>query len=130
MIGMTFSHGREHIVRAMAEGISYRIYSVYKTLNPEQKADLVLTGGILRSPAWMQLTADFLGKRLYKAEHSYASAWGAALIAMRALGIIDSMERINEMVRPVPAVEYDPCSHDAYRKILIGYERYYRKLFT
>lgn len=129
MIGMTFSHGREHIIRAMAEGISYRIYSVYKTLNPELQADLVLTGGILRSPAWMQITADFLGKRLYRAEHSYASAWGAALIAMRALGIIDSMERINEMLRPVPAVEFDPASHDAYRRVLAGYEQYYRELF-
>ena len=129
MIGMTFSHGREHIIRAMAEGISYRIYSVYKTLNPELQADLVLTGGILRSPAWMQITADFLGKRLYRAEHSYASAWGAALIAMRALGIIDSMERINEMLRPVPAVEFDPDSHDAYRRVLAGYEQYYRELF-
>ena len=113
----------------MAEGISYRIYSVYKTLNPELQADLVLTGGILRSPAWMQITADFLGKSLYRAEHSYASAWGAALIAMRALGIIDSMERINEMLRPVPAVEFDPASHDAYRRVLAGYEQYYRELF-
>ncbi len=130
MVGMTFSHGREHIIRAMAEGISFRVHSVHNALDPKRQADLVLTGGILRSPAWMQITADFLGRRLYRASHFSASAWGAALIAMRALGFIDSMDTMNKMVKPVPAVEFDAAKHEAYRDVLSGYEQYYRKLFT
>jgi gluconokinase len=130
MMGMTFSHGREHIIRAMAEGISFRIHSVYSALEPKRQADLVLTGGILRSPAWMQITADFLGRRLYRASHSSASAWGAALIAMRALGYIDSMDAVNKMVEPIPAVEFDEEKHMIYKNVLAGYEQYYKKLFT
>lgn len=129
MIGMNFSHGREHIIRSMVEGICYRILSVYKTLDPEQRTELVLTGGILRSPAWMQITADFLGKKLYRSKASYASAWGAALIAMRTLGVIGSIKRINDFVTPRPAVEFDPESHVSYQRVQEKYDQYYRKLF-
>ena len=130
LMGMRFSHGREHVIRAMAEGISFRIHSVYNTLEPERKSDLVLNGGILRSPAWMSITADFLGRRLYRASHASASAWGAALIAMRALGCIGSLDGINEMVKPVPAVEFDIEKHRLYQNVLIQYKKYYEKLFT
>jgi len=130
LMGMRFSHGREHVIRAMAEGISFRIHSVYNTLEPERKADLVLNGGILRSPAWMSITADFLGRRLYRSSHASASAWGAALIAMRALGCIESLDNINEMVKPVPAVEFDTEKHRIYQEVLIRYKQYYEKLFT
>jgi gluconokinase len=130
MIGMSFSHGPEHVVHAMAEGISYRIYSVYNALEPAHRADLVLTGGILRSQAWMRITADFLGRQLFRASHDSASAWGAALIAMRSLGHIDSMDEINDMVKPVPAVRFDEEKHSAYRGIQSTYQYYYGKLFT
>ena len=130
MIGMNFSHGREHVVHAMAEGISFRIHSVYNALEPAHQADLVLTGGILRSQAWMRITADFLGRKLFKASHESASAWGAALIAMRSLGYIDSMDEINDTVKPVPAVAYDEEKHSAYKGVQSTYQHYYGKLFS
>jgi gluconokinase len=130
MVGMTFSHGREHIIRAMAEGISFRIQMVYDVLDPNHGTELVLSGGILRSPAWMRITADFLGKRLFRASHPSASAWGAALVAMRGLGIIDSMDTVNRMAKPATAVEFDAENHRDYARVLAGYEQYYEKLFS
>jgi gluconokinase len=130
MLGMSFSHSRAHILRAMAEGIAFRIHSVYGVLDPQRKADLVLTGGILRSSAWMQITADFLGRRLYRSSHESASALGAALIAMRALEYIDTLDEVNDMVEPVATVEYNTGAHEAYKRIVTDYADYYKRLFT
>ena len=130
VIGMTFSHGKEHILRAVVEGIAYRIHSVHAVLDPEGTCALVVTGGILRSESWMQITADFLGKRLFRAGVNLASAWGAVLVALRSLGIVDSVEGLSGLIKSGPPVEFDTGNHRFYNSVLRQYERFYKKLFT
>jgi len=65
LYGLTFSHTRAHLVRALMEGLAYNLYSVYRMLVPDSEPDLVVTGGILKSPTWLQIVADFFGKTLW-----------------------------------------------------------------
>jgi gluconokinase len=130
LIGMTFSHGKEHLLRAAVEGIAYRVHAVLDVLDPEKDCSLTVTGGILRSDSWLQITADYLGRRLYRSGVALASAWGAVLIALRSLGFVDSLERLGNLVEPGGAVEYDQANHKIYRNLKRLGDDYYRKLFT
>jgi gluconokinase len=130
LIGMTFSHGREHLLRAAVEGIAYRVHAVLDVLDPEKHCSLTVTGGILRSDSWLQITADYLGRKLYRSGVSLASAWGAVLIALRALGFVDSLERLGNLVEPGTVVEFDQANHEIYKSLKRQGDYYYRKIFV
>jgi gluconokinase len=130
LLGMAFHHGKEHVIRALIEGIAYRIHSVYTVLDEQRRMDLVLTGGILKSPAWMQITADFLGKNLYRTGVPLASAWGAVLIGLRALDVVDSMQEMNGLISLGPSVKFSPENHDLYTALRSHYDITYEKLYT
>jgi len=129
VIGMTFSHGREHILRSLMEGIAYRISTLYRILSEGNDYRLVLTGGILDSPTWMQVTADFLGRSLWKPGKRYAAAWGAVLLALRALEIVDSPEKLQQFVSASGRIDYNCRTHRQYKVIRASYETYYQRLF-
>jgi gluconokinase len=130
LIGMNFSHGKEHMLKALVEGLAFRVHTVARMLNPAEDMELILTGGILKSPAWMQITADFLGRKLWMPEVTYASAWGACLVALRALGIIDSLEKIGDYIKIGDAVHFNPDNYRMYRSVCKRYEEYYNRLFS
>jgi len=111
-------------------GIAYRIYSVYRMLTSGKETELVVTGGILKSPVWLQITADFLGKRLLKPKVKQAAAWGAALIALRALGAIKETAHINEHIETAGSIDFNEHNHQLYKKIRFSYDTYYKKLFS
>ncbi|HEB31213.1 MAG TPA: hypothetical protein ENI15_10125 [Spirochaetes bacterium] len=129
LIGMSYEHGKKHITRALMEGISYRLYSNYKMLDPGEDMELVISGGILKSPAWLQITADFFGKNLRIPQVREASAYGTALIGLRALGIIKITE-INNYVKQSGAVAFDPDDHRIYLEIYRAYQENYTRLFV
>ncbi len=130
LIGMNFSHGKEHMLKALVEGLAFRVYSIAGMFNPAQDMELILTGGILKSPAWMQITADFLGRKLRMPGVEHASAWGACLVALRALGIIGSLEKVNDYIEFGDAVHYNPDNHRMYHPVRERYEEYYKRLFS
>jgi gluconokinase len=130
VIGMTFSHTPAHLLRAAVEGIAFRVQEVLDVLDPGGSCELTVTGGILRSESWLQITADFLGRKLFRSGVQLASAWGAALIALRALGLINSLDEINSLIEPGQPVLFDRANHDSYRSLKQRYDEYYRKLFT
>lgn len=129
ILGMSFVHGRSHLVRAMLEGIAYRLNSVYSILSAGDELDLVVSGGILKSPAWLKLTADFLGRRLWKPAVPMAAAWGAVMLALRALGAARSDGDLGALGGAGECVDWDPEAHARYVPLRKEYDRYYEKLF-
>jgi len=130
ILGMTFSHSRAHILRALIEGIAYKLYTVYSMLDPAEEKKLVVTGGILKSPTWLKITASFLGKKLFKPGVEEASAWGGVLIALRALGVIGSCQELDKYVSTCGSVSYDMDEHGVYVKLLNIYKKNYSKLYS
>jgi gluconokinase len=129
ILGMSFVHGRKHLVRAMLEGIAYRLNSVYTILSAGDELDLVVSGGILKSPAWMELTADFLGRRLWKPAVPMAAAWGSVLLALKALGVVRTDGELGALSGAGECVEWNREAHAFYARLRREYDRYYEKLF-
>ncbi len=81
------------IVQAALEGIAYRFAIIYGRIKPylgENKQQIIASGGgLLRSPAWLQIMADVLDQPIIAlAEHELTSR-GVALLALEELGLID-----------------------------------------
>jgi gluconokinase len=129
ILGMSFVHGRKHLVRAMLEGIAYRLNSVYSILSAGDELDLVVSGGILKSKAWLELTADFLGRRLWKPAVPMAAAWGAVLLALKALGVVSTDEELGALSGAGECVDWNREAHVCYKRLRKEYDRLYEKLF-
>lgn len=102
---------RGDMLRAVIEGIAFnhRIHvdALREGFAPEAAR---LTGGISRSPLFVQLFADALAMPVSTSETDEAAAWGAALCAGAAVGLFDSprhdprdMEALTRTYRPDPA---------------------------
>jgi len=100
------------ILRACLESASLRFAEVAELVRRavEENGDappheIIASGGALgKSACWKQIMADALGADLGESRESEASARGAALMALEALGIIadiaDLPAQIGEKVRP------------------------------
>jgi gluconokinase len=129
LYGLTFSHTRAHLVRALMEGLAYNLYSVYRMLVTDSEPDLVVTGGILKSPTWLQIVADFFGKTLWLPRTPEAAAWGGVLIGLRALGAIESLEESTALVDFAGKRDPDQSRSARYRDLLGTYEQLYEDLY-
>mgnify|MGYP000359593779 CR=1 FL=1 len=98
------------IARAAMEAVAYRFAAMYDLLRVAipQPREIVASGGaLLHSRAWMQILADVLNVSVTASGEEEASARGAALLALRSLGILPSLETLpaslGETFAPNPA---------------------------
>jgi len=122
LVGLGLEHGRAHIARAALEGVAFCLADVWEALQGENQPaaalralpEVHLTGGITRSPLWVQILADVLGVRLAPVEAADASVVGAAMLGQWALEQAGSLEELAQRVPPGPLVEPDGERHAAY----------------
>jgi len=91
--------------------------------------DVVIAGGVTRSPLWLQIHADITGLPLHLTQVSDAPALGSAILAGVASGRFASIaEGTGEMVRRTAVIEPDPRAQDAYRAPYTAYKNAYAAL--
>ncbi|MFN2489430.1 MAG: gluconokinase [Actinomycetota bacterium] len=100
LIGLTIRHDRTHIVRAVMEGVALQLHSVLRVLEDVtgEATEFRATGGFARSSLWRQIAADVFGSDVLFPKRHESSCFGAAVLAMFALGMIDSLGRVKDMV--------------------------------
>ncbi len=118
-IGLTASHTRADLIRAVIEGVSYSQRDCLDIIESLQvSVNLVrASGGGAKSAFWRQLLASILNKRVVTLETQEGSAYGAALLALAGTGEYASVPEVcRAAIREVDSVS--PCGPDAdfYRK--------------
>jgi gluconokinase len=106
-VGLTRHHGRGHLVRAALEGVCQQLALVLASMREagNEVRELRATGGFARSALWRQMLADTLGMPIgFPAGHE-GSAFGAALLGMQALGLVEGIDRAAELVGIEEVVE-------------------------
>ncbi|WP_442481580.1 xylulokinase [Aeoliella sp. SH292] len=87
-VGLTLSHRRGHLVRAVLEGVTYSLrdcLEIVESLGVVTK-QVRTTGGGAKSPFWRQLQADMFGKRVAAMASDEGPAMGVALLAAVGAG--------------------------------------------
>jgi gluconokinase len=129
-VGLTRAHGREHLVRAAIEGVCQQLALVLASMREagNDVREIRATGGFARSALWRQMLTDALGMPVGFATGHEGSAFGAALLGMEALGIVESIDRAAGLVSVDE--ELAPDEHDAavYAELLPVFDSLYDAL--
>lgn len=129
LVGLTLSHGRAHIWRAIMEAVCFGTRACVKGLTEAgHKCDeIILAGGITRSDFWLQMHADVTGKPIVVCENPEAPLLGCAVLASVGVGVHKSVDdAVKHMVRAVKRIEPDPSTSSIYKNL---YDNIYSKLF-
>ncbi|TFF96487.1 xylulokinase [Candidatus Thorarchaeota archaeon] len=127
--GLALGHGRNHLLRAILEGVAYEIRSNLEVVRDNGLAvsEMRVTGGAARSEVWMQIQSDVLNIPVIRTEMEEATALGAAILACKGIGVFDSVvEAAEEMVRGREPLTPNPEHRAVYEE---GYDRY-RRLYN
>ena len=119
-VGLRHFHGRGHLVRAAIEGVCQQLALVLESMRAagNEVREVRATGGFARSALWRQLLTDVLGLPVAFAHGHEGSAFGAALLGMEALGMVDSIDRALDLVKVEQTLEPDPAAAATYAEQL------------
>jgi gluconokinase len=93
--GITMATRPAHLYRAAQEAIAYGFGAVYdqmREVRPEPEQAVASGGALLNTPEWAQIVADVLGRPVTASGEDEASARGAALVALKGLGVVGEFE--------------------------------------
>ncbi len=129
-IGLTTSHTRGDLVRAILEGLCYEsatiIEGIQKVVNyPIEAVNVV--GGATKSSFWMQMKADILGKPVICLEVPEAVTLGAAMLAGIGAGVYrDPADAVRQTRRGEKIYQPDMKRHIRYRTI---FDQIYQEIY-
>lgn len=128
--GLTLQHERKHMIRAVMEGVIYQMYAVQRALEEVsgEPQEIRATGGFANSSLWRQIMADVFRREITFPESYESSCWGAALLGMKALGDIDSLDVANEMTRISTIHQPDDRFATTYKELMGIFTRLYERL--
>jgi xylulokinase len=127
LIGLTASHTRGHVIRAILEGVTFSLRDTF-TIFAEMQVPVSrirLGGGGAQSRLWRQIQADVYGHDVEIVEAEQGAAYGAAILAGVGAGIWPSVDQAcNAVVRVAEKVPHRPevaasmnAAYAAYRRV-------------
>jgi gluconokinase len=119
-IGLTRAHRREHLVRAALEGVCLQLALVLQSMEAAgiEVREIRATGGFARSATWRQMLTDALATAIGFPAEDEGSSFGAALLGMQALGLIESVDDAYDLVRIHERRRPEPGAVATYRAML------------
>jgi gluconokinase len=132
LTGFTLNTKPVEIVQASLEGIAYRFALIYERiarhLPPDPQRKIIASGGgLLSSPAWLQIFADVLGQPILALAEKEITSRGIALLGLEQLGVIP---HISELA-PAFGQTYmpHPAHHASHRAAIIQQTELYNRLY-
>jgi gluconokinase len=117
-LNLDLAHEPKHVLRAAFEGVVYAIYTVYRVMQEMQiqpKA-LLLSGGLTHAPFVRQMIADVFECEARVSDRPEASAFGAAMFAGVATGVLGSIDDVKAQIKYQLVHRPDPGPAGAYRE--------------
>jgi sugar (pentulose or hexulose) kinase len=126
IIGFGDVHTRAHIYRAIIEGINYGLLDGIEKIEKKSKRRInkvFVSGGGSQSDTICQITADMLGRPVYKVQTYETSGLGSSIIGFVGLGVYkDYEEAVKNMV-------HHKKEYFLIVPMLILYKDYYNKVY-
>lgn len=124
--GLTLSHTRKHLYRAVLEGVGFGIRHNIETFKmigaPVQR--IVAVGGGAQSSTWLQIVSDIVGIEQEVPSQTIGASYGDAFLAGMALGKL-TLEDLNTWVKPEKVIRPDAKENQKYSH----YYEYYLALY-
>ncbi|HPT63123.1 MAG TPA: FGGY-family carbohydrate kinase [Candidatus Atribacteria bacterium] len=126
--GLSLSHTRAHILRAIYEGTAYGTFHILETLARDgfQAEEIYVSGGGARSKLWLQIHADVADIPIYLTTVEEASTLGTAIYAAVGVGFYGSIPEATLKMVQISGQIY-PCQQN--REIYHFYYEQYVKSY-
>jgi len=132
ILGLTLSHTRAHVYRALLEGVAFALrhnMEAGKQIGLRLDDTCVLVGGAAKSLLWTQILSDVTGYRFVAVRGSEA-ALGDALLAGVGGGLVDQYEAIRGWLRREEAVSPSESNTRIYSELFNLYRELYPRVRT
>jgi xylulokinase len=126
-VGLTLSHDRRHLTRAVLEGVAFGLrdgLDLMIAAGMPAPRTMRASGGGIASPLWRQILADVLESEVATVSTTEGAAFGAALLAAVGAGWFATVDQAtNAVVRPAVVASPGPNvasyreAHETYRKL-------------
>jgi len=130
MIGFGDVHKKEHVYRAVIEGLAYGLLDGMNKLEKRGKIKfekLAVSGGASQSDEICQITADVFNMTLVRGKTHETSGLGAAIITAYGINAFKTMrDAVKNMVNYSDAFEPNPENTQIYKAL---YKEVYLKMF-
>ncbi|NCA66612.1 MAG: hypothetical protein EOM87_00960 [Clostridia bacterium] len=132
LFNMSPSHTREHIMRAVYEGIAFNLRWILENFKKDYgfacKSFRIIGGGAL-DKAWMQIIADITNTEFEVVDNPRsAGALGSAVIALIGLGELPSFEAARTFVKVSKVYRPDSKNVAIYNEMFKTYKSLYSDL--
>jgi xylulokinase len=124
LVGLTASHTRGHIVRAILEGVAFSLrdtFTIFAEMNVPVRS-IRLGGGGARSSLWRQIQADVYGQEVEIVEAEEGAAYGAAILAGVGAALWPSVDAACHAI--VRVTQLVPARREAVAKMNDSYAAY------
>ena len=125
--GLTLSHTRAHIYRAILEGVAYGIAHNLEVIRvaggTTRRATAV--GGGTRSRTWLQIVSDVTGIEQVVPSQTIGAAYGDAFLAALGLGFFKNLSEVKSWVQTTEIIRPDPQRQEIYRQYYLSYRSIY-----
>jgi xylulokinase len=137
-VGLTLSHDRRHMTRAVMEGVAYGLrdgLDLILEAGTPAPAQIRASGGGLASPLWRQILADVLRSDIYVPSTTEGAAYGAAVLASVGAGWFPTVEEAcaelvgaRAIASPGPDTARYADGHAIYRELYPALADTFRRL--
>lgn len=123
--GLALHHKRDHMMRAVLEGINMNLYMVFLALEeligiPDK---IHATGGFAQSHNWRQMLSDIFNQEVHVPQTVESSCLGAAVLGRFAIGDIEALSDIKGMVQTEKITKPNVENVEIYKELLPIYIR-------
>ncbi|GMH47326.1 hypothetical protein TrVE_jg10056 [Triparma verrucosa] len=126
LIGLTLSHTRGHVWRALLEGVCFGTRNCIEGLAAagHPASEILIAGGATRSGLWLQMHSDVCGLPIVVCKFSDAPLLGSAILASVGAGVYsDVNEAVEKMVKISHRITPDPTKTKRYSEIFGVYKK-------
>lgn len=126
--GLSLAHTKGHIYRAFLEAVAYSLRDAMEaTVDEDFDGNILLAGGVTKSPLWRQIFADVTGHAVVCPKESVEANMGDVMLAGIGVGLltyeqVQSWQVLDEPVTPIAA------NHERYNRYFAAYKSIYAHL--
>jgi xylulokinase len=127
-VGLTLSHTRAHLFRALLEAGAYSLRHAIEAgvdVNLPVGEETVVVGGAAKSTLWLQIIADITGRPIRALRGGVGAPLADALLVGLATGLVEAPRAMKEWITYTDPIRPDPGRRSVYER----YYRLYRRLY-
>jgi xylulokinase len=130
ILGLTLSHTRQHMYRAVLEGVAYSLRHNLDVMREVGARPEVFTavGGGSKNPLWLQIIADCTGVRIDVPRQTIGASLGDAFMAALGVGLVPSYASVRDWVSIGHSVAPQGDHEETYAALYDVYRRTYPNL--